>query len=265
MNKVDTITNILKIEINQLRNSQKPKIIFIGGYPGAGKSLLIKKVHDELFNNEFSIIEPDLYRKYFTEASSVEETVSRTNEIELNLLLYSIEKRKDIIHISPLRAFKYIDSLINELLIPSNYDIYLYIIYTNKSESALSTYERYIYDKFNNEPFPRMNKYEYLISAYSGFDDAIQFFSKKDYFKEVIIFKSGNLMETPISLKKLYNNIVDEINEESIRQYRELNLNDLQVRVDNVKQALKSKYEIKEFEKVLNGIIYNQKIKKLDR
>ena len=48
MNKVDTITNILKIEINQLRNSQKPKIIFIGGYPGAGKSLLIKKVHDEL-------------------------------------------------------------------------------------------------------------------------------------------------------------------------------------------------------------------------
>lgn len=43
MKKVERIIKKLKTEVDSLKNSETPKIIFIGGIPGSGKSLLIKK------------------------------------------------------------------------------------------------------------------------------------------------------------------------------------------------------------------------------
>src|SRR5574344_1209426 len=200
MNKVEKIIKHLKYKIDLLNSSTQPKIIFIGGIPGSGKSLLIKKAQLDFCNDEFSIIESDLYRKYFKEAKNVEKTVENTNKIELELLLYSLNKHKNIIQISSLRSFEYINNLIRNFITPLGYNIYLYVIITNKIDSALSTYERYIYDKNNRINFPRICKIEYLNKANTGFDLAIDFFLKTDLFKEIHMFKRGPNFSLPVEI-----------------------------------------------------------------
>lgn len=264
MNKINAITSELQSEVELLKTSSRPKIVFIGGVPGAGKSLLIKKAQVDFENDEFSIIEPDLYRKYFKEAKSVEETVESTNKIELNLLCYALKNKKNIIHISSLRAFEYINKLINEVILPLGYDVYLYVIVTNEIESALSTYERYIYDKQNKEPFPRINRYEYLMNANKSFKQAIAFFSTKGYFKNISLFKRGKEMSLPIKLNKLSDNIVRLAEEEEKRQISELDFNKIYSRINDVKKNLSLTSELEEFEKVVNGIIYRFKDRNID-
>ena len=256
MNKINMITNQLQHEIDLLKESKQPKFIFIGGIPGAGKSLLIKKAQIDFEDEEFSIIEPDLYRKYFKEAKSVEETVEQTNKIELNLLKYALKKQKNIIHISSLRAFEYIDKLINEIITPLGYDIYMYVIITNNIESALSTYERYIYDSKSKENFPRLNKYEYLVSTNESFRQAIEFFSKKGYFSDIGIFKRGNNMSLPMRLGNSSSNIIQIVEEEEKRQACDLDSYKINLRIKNIKEKLTLKMESDEFEKVVNEIIY---------
>lgn len=259
MDKLDLIINNLKKDVNLLKETTKPKIIFIGGIPGSGKSLLIKKAQHDFSNEEFTIIEADLYRKYFKNAKSVEETVDDANKIELELLLYSLKKRKNIIHISTLRAYETINKLINDYIHPLSYEIYLYILINNKIDSSISTYERYINAKFNNEPFPRINKVEYLNLANEGFESAIKFFSKKNYFQSIHLFKRGKNMGLPTEIKILPNgNIKDTIKKEEEKQIKKLNYVKIQKRVINIQQNLFLNSEKEEFNKVLKDIIYNK-------
>lgn len=257
MDKVNYIIEELKKNVDALTNSKSPKFIFVGGIPGAGKSLLIEKAKLNFSTEDFSIIEPDLYRKYFKSAKTVEETVQQTNQIELEILLYSLLKRKNIIHISSLRAFEYINKLIEEQILPLRYDIYLYIIINNKIDSSLSTYERYIIDKQNFDSFPRLNKFEYLEQANNGFDLAIQYFENKKYFKKIHIFKRGKNMELPIEIYSGITDFVNIIYMEKQKQIDELDLNQINLRVNLIRTKLLLNQEKEEFEKVVSKMIYN--------
>lgn len=258
MNKVDLIILELKEYVESLKNSNRPKIIFIGGVPGAGKSLLINRALKDFLMDEFAIIEPDLYRKYFKEAKTVEETVEDANRIEMELLLHALKKHKNIIHISSLRAFEYIDYLINNTILPLGYDVYLYIIVTNEITSSLSTYERYIYDKKNNEPFPRLNKLEYLQQANKGFELAVKFFQYSDYFKDICVFKRGVNKSLPMKIDKVETGLVRTVDLELESQRLALSDEEINLRISFIKNNLTELYEQKEFDKMLNGIVYKQ-------
>ena len=179
---------------------------------------MIEKTTQIFQDRDFSIIEPDLYRKYFKDAKYVEETVNDSNIIEKELLFYSIENKKDIIHISSIRSYEYIDNLINDYLKPLCYDIYLYIMVTNEVESAISTYERYLKDLKNKEDFPRINKEDYLIMAYEGFKKGVEYFGEINAFNEIHIFKRGKDMTLPTEIKYSSKSIVETIKKEEERQ-----------------------------------------------
>lgn len=241
----------LKRKIDELSNSDIPKIIFVGGIPGSGKSLLIQKVKDEFKNYDFLVIDPDFYRKYYKHAKNVEETVEKTNNIELKILLYSLEKRKNIIHISSLRSYEYINELIQEHVIKNGYDIYLYMLITEEVESILSTYERYIIDKKDPNKFARLNKCEYLKLAIDGFIKAVEYFSNKNYFKNIKLFKRGENMLPPVLVKmvdkkEIYNTTINELN----RQRKFTMVNDIKQRIASIYSKLILDSEIEEFNKV---------------
>lgn len=257
MDKVNYIIDNLKKEVDTLSSSKLPKFIFIGGIPGAGKSLLIEKVKFDFSNDEFSVIEPDMYRKYFKDAKTVEDTVKETNKIELEILLYSLLKRKNIIHISSLRAFEYIDKLIKEKILPLEYEVYLYVIVTNKIDCSLSTYERYLLDKQNSDSFPRLNKFEYLEQANNGFDSAVKFFEKENFFKEVHIFKRGENMTLPNEIYVGVSDFANIVAAEENKQTIALDYEQIYSRISLIRKQLLSNNEKEEFDKVVNGIIYN--------
>lgn len=258
MNKINLIVSELKKEIDILKKSKIPKIIFIGGIPGSGKSLLIEKALNDFLDDEFTIIEADLYRKYFKDVRTVEETVENSNKIELELLLYSLNSHKNIIHISSLRAFEYIDYLINNNVLKLGYHVYLYIIVTNQIVSSISTYERYIYDKKNNMSFPRINKKEYLELANEGFNQAIHFFENVNYFEKIVLFRRGENKSLPIKLESK-NKICDVIEEELKMQISTLDYKKLKSKINFIENNLFEFYEKNEFDRVLKGIILKSK------
>ena len=241
----------LKSRIDKLNNSNVPIIVFVGGIPGSGKSLLIQKVKDEFKNYDFSVIDPDFYRKYYKHAKTVEETVEKSNDIELKMLLYSIEKRKNIIHVSSLRSYEYINELIRKYVINNGYDIYIYMIITDEIESILSTYERYIIDKEDSNKFARLNKCEYLKSAINGFIKAVEYFSNKNYFNDIKIFKRGKNMSQPVLVKvdnpkKIYDTVTSELNS----QRKSILVDNIKQRMANIDSKLTLDNEIEEFNRV---------------
>ena len=251
----------LKSEVDKLGNSKSPKIIFIGGLPGAGKSLLIEKTKKDFSKNDFSVIEPDLYRKYYPGAKSVEETVEKTNKIELEMLMYSLENKKNIIHISSLRSFEYIDNIINEYIISKKYEIYLYILVTDEIECILSTYERYILDKKDLNKFARLNKCDYLKVAINSFEKAVVFFLNKNYFKKIKIFKRGKTMALPVQIHVSNNkNIKTALREELNKQRKKYSLEVINKRFRLIEKELDLGNEKKEFEKTKKYIVelYNK-------
>lgn len=245
----------LKQEIETLNNNVPPQIVFIGGIPGAGKELLIKKAKLDFGRKDFSVIEADLYRKYFKKINDIDDTIKATNNMELELLLYSIAKRKNIIHISTLRACDYIDNLITEKIIPANYEIHLYILITNKIESILSTYERYIYDKQNKNTFPRLNKYEYTIIANEGFEKGLNYFIYRPYFKSINCFIRGNNYSLPVEIKTINGNVISTIKNEERSQLLKLNQEELSKRIDDIISNLETKEELEEFNKIIELFI----------
>lgn len=258
MNIESNIFTKLKENVDRLKKSKRPKFIIIGGVPGAGKSLLIEKAKQDFNNEEFSIIEPDLYRKYFKNAKTIEETIVPANKMEAEMLSYSLINKKNIIHISSLRAFEQINNLIKSEVLTRGYEIYLYVMVTNIVESSISTYERYLNDINNINEFPRLNKINYLEQANDGFNLGIEFFEKIEYLNGFYVFKRGENMTLPIKINIKNATILDVVKAEQKKQIFELNINSIVKRINLIKENLKSKYELDEFNKVINEIIYKE-------
>ena len=255
----DKIINTLKRKIKRIKASFSPKIIFVGGIPGSGKSLLIDKVQFDFSMDEFVIIDPDLYRWFFKHAKTVEETVDGSNKVELELLLYSLSLKKNIIHISSLRSFEIINRLIEEKVLPTGYEVYLYVIVTNNIESMISTYERYICDRDTNikECFPRLSTLEYLLSANNGFDLAIEFFEKHNHFKNVCFFRRGKDMTLPSMFYSGINEFKKIVDSEKNNQLLLLNYENIDLRIKKIESKMLTEGEKVNFKKIRDYIIYD--------
>ena len=245
---MENIIKSIKEDIDKCTTYEKPKIIFIGGIPGSGKTLLINKTKEMFSNEDFAVIEADNYRMYLNNSSFVEDTAKDANFLEEQAIYYAIENKKNIINISTLRAYEFIDNLIKEKVLKNNYEIYLYIIVTNELESILSTYERYIIDKNNSKSFARLNKLEYFTSACDGFKKGFEYLTKQDYVKEVKLFKRGEFMSLPIEINST---IEEEIN----NQMKNINHKEIEKRIENIRKKLYEEYERKEFENIYSNLI----------
>lgn len=245
---MENIIKSIKEDINKNASYEKPKIIFIGGIPGSGKTLLINKTKEMFSNEDFAVIEADNYRMYLNNSSFVEDTAKDANFLEEQAIYYAIENKKNIINISTLRAYEFIDNLIKEKVLKNNYEIYFYIIVTNELESVLSTYERYIIDKNNSKSFARLNKLEYFTSACEGFKKGFEYLTKQDYVKEVKLFKRGEFMSLPIEINST---IEEEIN----NQMKNINHKEIEKRIENIRKKLYEEYERKEFENIYSNLI----------
>ena len=90
MNNIDFIINDLKKKGLQSKSSKEAKIVFVGGIPGAGKDLLIEKTKDIFSDDEFNVIDVDLYRRYLG-INILEETIDEANKIVMELFEFYIQ------------------------------------------------------------------------------------------------------------------------------------------------------------------------------
>lgn len=248
------IINKFKLEINNLHCNKKPIIIFIGGIPGSGKSFLIEKVKKKYKNRDFAIIEADLYRKYLKIDKDVESTVMDANFIEDILLQYALEHNKNIISISTLRNFEYINNIIKN---NQNYRIFFNILLTNEIESYISAYERYIIDKENKDEFARLTKYSYLDLINNTFVNGIKKFYNEGYFPKMSFFVRGKNIESfPRKIIINKENVINDIEQEIINQKKKIDIINLKKRIEIIKSKLSLPYEKKEFKKLCDNIIY---------
>ena len=254
MDNIDFIISYLKQKGLTVKSSKIPKVVFVGGIPGAGKDLLVEKTKLNFKNDDFNVIDVDLYRRYIDHANTIEETVDLCNRIETELFEFFIENKKNIIIVGTLRSFDYLDNIITNKIIPNGYKIYFNIIVTNRIESALSTFERYISDKLIKDLFPRLNKLEFLDITYKEFYQAMDYYSKKEYFKNNRLFIRGKNMGLPKELK-YSNNICDAICDEEKRQISIIDSSNIKNRIENVYSKLTTKEEKQEFDLVCEKIL----------
>lgn len=249
----NSIVNKFKICIDNLKTDSTPIIVFIGGLPGSGKTNVIEKVKIDFKEKDFAVIEADLYRQFLKNKSDVESTVIESNKIEYELLKYSIKNKKNIISISTLRSYDFIDKLINNKLIPNGYKIYFYVILTNEIESIISCYERYIDDKKYQHRFSRLNRYNYFKLANDGFFSALKFFSKKNYFENIKFLIRGNNIPVEIPFKD--SDIETFIESEFNKQRNQMNIEKIKCRVHSIKNNLNTDDENFEFNLIYENII----------
>ena len=253
MNNIDFIINDLKKKGLQSKSSKEAKIVFVGGIPGAGKDLLIEKTKDIFSDDEFNVIDVDLYRRYLG-INILEETIDEANKIVMELFEFYIQNKKNIIIVGTLRSFDHLDNLISNELIPNNYQIYFNIIVTNRIEATLSTYERYVTDKEEGKVLPRLNKLDFLEAAYYEFHEAMRKYSSKEYFKNHRLFIRGDNLGKPKELP-ITGNLDEFIKDEELRQIKLINKEDIIKRINIVKSKLTEKEEIDEFNLVCDKIL----------
>ena len=256
MNNIDLIISNLKDKSKLTKPSIIPKMVFVGGIPGAGKNLLVEKTKNIFSNDEFNVIDVDLYRRYINHAKSVEDTIREANKIVMELFEFFIENKKNIIIVGTLRSFEHLDNLISNELIPKNYEIYFNIIVTNRIEATLSTYERYVKDKNNKDILPRLNRLDFLNDAYIEFHEAMRKYSKKSYFKNHKLFIRGENKELPSELEFI-GDIDEAILNEEKRQITILDKNSIKNRIKSVYGNLSTDDEIHEFDLVCKEILNN--------
>ena len=165
-----------------------------------------------------------------------------------------IDNKKNIILVGTLRAYSYINKIILEKLLPSDYEVYFHLLITNQIESTLSAYERYIYDKLNGKVYPRISRVDYLNKSYDGFHMAISKYSNNDYFKNNQLFIRGKNKTLPREI--YYKGDVNEaIKEEERRQLKNINNQTVLNRINSIYDYLDTSDEINEFNNVCEKVL----------
>ena len=126
---------------------------------------------------------------------------------------------------------------------------------TDRIESCLSTYDRYIEDKKNKEVFARLNRSDYLKCAYVGLMTAINYFSDKYYFDSFKFFVRGSNLTFPKLIQIEKDNLIKNIVDIEKEQLFLIKKDDLENRIKKIENNLETKEEIYEFNKIINEII----------
>lgn len=245
MKTKDSILNTLKMEtIDNLKSDNSPLIIFLGGQPGCGKTSLISSVKSEYPNKEFCIIDADNYRQFHPDfenlkkhsTTAVIQTSKFANELELNLLTYALTQKKNIIHVSTLRATEIMLDFIHNYAIPSGYKVGICAMSVPFLESALSCEERYEIQISEGNDIPRFTSFDFMKSADDGFLNTIQILENDNNIDFIKIYRRCNLSHperiySSTDINNNYSNALNAINSNRTFQQEHTSFNDVQKRL----------------------------------
>lgn len=174
--------------------------IFLGGLPGAGKSKLKEETEKKFIERQFVVIDADEYRKFYPNLFELKEypkeaifkTSKVANAIEQELLDYAIQRKKNIILVSTLRAKDAIKAIIKEKLRPQGYKVGTNIIAVPIYDSALSAQIRYEEQILDKSEVPRFTSIEFVKDTNQKILSSIRELDVNDRnFDFVNIFKRG--------------------------------------------------------------------------
>ena len=280
---LNVLEEIKKQEIDIATSSSSPTCIFLGGQPGSGKTKLIDCIKKDYPQKNFAIIDADNYRKFHPDkdaflkdpATATLKTCEFANELEFALLKYSLEKQKDIIHVSTLRATELMLKIMHHMVLPYHYTIQIYALSVPLIESTLCSEERYEEQLLNTNDIPRFTNFNFIQSADEGFLKTIRLLEKDNQIDNICIYQRG---KTPSSLpKQIYSNNKNKSYSsasEAIlvnRQLQEKQLSSeeilkrIKLLYDKRKQRNASEAEFSSLDQIYNFFKFSEKTSNLER
>lgn len=280
---LNLLEEIKKQEIDIATSSSSPTCIFLGGQPGSGKTKLIDCIKKDYPQKNFAIIDADNYRKFHPNKefflkdapTATLKTSEFANELEFALLKYAIEKQKDIIHVSTLRATELMLKIMHRMVLPYHYTIQIYALSVPLIESTLCSEERYEEQLLDTNDIPRFTNFNFIQSADEGFLKTIRLLEKDSQIDTICIYQRG---KTPSSLPKqiydskeniTYSSAVEAILTNRQLQERELSSENILKRIellyDKRKQRNASEAEFSSLDQVYEFFKFSEKTSNLER
>lgn len=134
------------------------KMIFLGAPTGAGKDILVRKITADNPENNFVILNMDMFRHYHREITGSNDYISDKNfakatnqtSYELYYIIQELILREfpgtSVIVTGTMRDFDWVKEIVNRYKTDSktNYDVSLVTLAVPIKESAISIFERYL-------------------------------------------------------------------------------------------------------------------------
>ena len=252
MNTENSILDILKqTTIDISKSDNFPLIIFLGGQPGCGKTALIESVKNEYSNRDFCIIDADNYRQFHPNlnllkkcsTTAVIETSKFANDLELHLIEYALKQKKNIIHVSTLRATDTMLNLIYNYAFSSGYKVGICAMSVPFLESALSCEERYETQLSEPNSVPRFTSFDFMKSSDDCFINTIKILENDSNIEFINVYKrcDNTLPERIYSSRSAdneYSCALDAI-------YNNRSSQEKQLLYNNLNQRLQHLYDLK--------------------
>ena len=193
------------------------KMIFLGAPTGAGKDTLVRKLTAENPDEDFIVLNMDMFRHYHREITSSNDYISDKNyakatnqsSYELYYIIQELILREfpgtSVIVTGTMRDLDWIKEIAKRYKEDSNtnYDVSLVTLAVPIKESALSIFERYLrlVDKRDLNPgVPlRYTGLEYHNDTVHKFADSVRFFEdnlhqdpQNSYFNSIQVYRRSN-------------------------------------------------------------------------
>lgn len=179
------------------RKVETPKLIFVAGQAGAGKSRLIPIVSNELGYNavisDYDMVRA-LHPKYEIASREVAENIHLAllpdaNKANEDLRHYCMENRLNLIYEGTMRGTQVFIQIANEFK-EAGYEIGLRLMSVPKLESYGSTFLRYATDLLHNHQ-PRWISKEVHDESYENFLTTLSELINRELFDEAKVYRRG--------------------------------------------------------------------------
>ena len=198
----------------------KAKMIFLGAPTGAGKDTLVRKITADNPDENFVILNMDMFRHYHREITGSKAHISDKNfaratnqtSYELYYIIQEMILREfpgtSVIVTGTMRDFDWVKEIVNRYKLDpkTNYDISLVTLAVPKKESAISIFERYLRlvdekDEDFSEPL-RYTDLEYH-------DDTVHKFAENMHLIEDDLHQSQDTLFSSIKVYRRNKDIFD--------------------------------------------------------
>ncbi len=204
------LNRIIQEHVNIVPTSLAPKLIFVAGQPGAGKTALIKRVQKDYPDETFVIVDIDNYRLYHPDFNEVKnhkrDFIIYTNsflfDIEEDVLLDAFQKRKNVIYVGTLRDTDFVCNFIIKNARKNNYHIGVYLLAVPLIVSLLSAVERYEEQIKSNASVIHFIDADFHHAANQGLEhtlNCLQADSLVDFFKLCLRGKTKEILPEVIN------------------------------------------------------------------
>ena len=154
----------------------QPRVVLVGGQPGAGKSAGGELVRDELrAQGGFIHVDADRMRERIpigTARPPSSETQADAGRLANALRLMAIEARRHIVEEGTFRSPQSVQRFVDRLQ-EQGYKVELVVVATSREESLLGIYQRHERQHQAGNPNPRFVTEDYHDAAMQGFDATV--------------------------------------------------------------------------------------------